>query len=515
MNNLKAYFTFFAFILTFAIQGQTYTTTFEENIFKSFKKDSINYNFIESLFAIDSIMNQETVDTFKQELYTVIKSFPKKEEKAKKEKKRIKYIYDIIHDKFFKKYTLDAYFSDIFNDGTYNCVTASALYAFAFDELHIPYHIKETPSHVFLIAYPNSHKIYLETTAPGAYGYSTPKETEVQKIIDELIAYKLVTKEEVAEKGYMKFYEDYFYGKEFINKCNLIGMQYYNKGLFELNNVNYSEALNNLRKAKVFYSSPLIKPILKSIMFTQINDLTFNNQKDVDYLIELLSISNYPEDYSIASLKSTLFKITEHDDNDSEFIEETINKFKTITNEKVRNEAIEFLYEYLARHAASDEDHDQALKYADTILKFNSNSKIAKQIIEYVCFKKVMFSMYDLNSLDSFLTMTEKYAFLKTNKRYSISLAHFYGNISLMNYKSKDIDPATNYLKKFENVMDNNNLVNDINKNLIVDLYLRAGNYYYYKSKYKSSYNIFKKGLSYIPNHPDLVKKAQWSKEEL
>ena len=60
--------------------------------------------------------------------------------------------------------------------------------------------------------------------------------------------------------------------------------------------------------------------------------------------------------------------------------------------------------------------------------------------------------------------MTKSYDFLKSNRRYFISLAHFYGNISLMNYKSKDIAMATDYLIKFESVMDNNKVLSDINK---------------------------------------------------
>lgn len=515
MKKKKLFFLLLNLIFISVFQGQTFSTDFEKEIFSSYEKDSINYNFIEGLLAIDSLINKETISLYKEQLNTVIKSFPEKETSSKKEKKRVKKIYDIIHDKFFRKYNLHSYFSDIFNDGTYNCVTASALYAFTFEELNIPYHIKETPSHVFLIAYPNSHKIYLETTAPGAYGYSIPQESEVKKIINELIAYKIVTKEEVNEKGYMKFYEDYYYGKEYINKSSLIGMQYYNKGLSHLETLSYKAALNNLTKAKVFYSSPLIKPLLKSIMFLEINELEFNTLDNIDFLIELLSISNYPDDYSIANLKSSLFKIIEHDDNDSEFILKTIDKFKTLSNEKVKNEAIEFFYEYLARNAATDEDYDNALNYADNILQINSDSKIAQQIIEYMCFKKVAFSMYDLNSLNSFLKSVEKYEFLKENKRYFISLAHFYGNLALMNYKSKDITTASDYLNKFENIMDNSTILDEMNKILIVDLYLRAGNYYYYKHKYQSSYNIYIKGLKYIPNHPDLIKRAQWSKEEL
>lgn len=515
MKKVKISITFIALLTQFNFHAQTYSSAFEETIFNSYKKDSLNYNFLESLFAIDSTMNHETVAKYEQELVSVIKNFPPKEEKAKKEKKRVKDIYDEIHDRFFKKYTLDSYFTDIFNNGTYNCVTASALYAFTFDELNIPYHVKETPSHVFLIAYPNTHKIYLETTAPGAYGFTIPKESEVKKIIDELIAFKLVTTEEVLDKGYMTFYEDYYYGKEFVDKSALIGMQYYNKGLTKLNDLDYDNTLNNLRKSKVFFSSPLLKPILKGIMFIKVNELEFNTPDDIEYLIELLSISNYPEDYTISNVKSSLFKIIEHDDNNNAFIEQAIEKFKTIKTEKVKNEAVEFLYEYLARNAASDEELDIALQYADSILLINPKSKIAEQVIEYVCFRKVMLSMYDLNAMESFLEMGEKYAFLKSNKRYTISLAHFYGNIALRNFQTKDIETGTDYLKKFESIMDDNNLVDDINKILIADLYLKAGNYYYYKDKFQSSYRLYTKGLSYIPNHPDLIKRAQWSKEEL
>lgn len=515
MFNKKFHLFFLGLSFSFLVNAQNFSTDFEKEIFSSFKQDSLNYDFIESLFAIDSVIDKKSILFQKEKLNSLIKSFSGKEKKLKKEKNRIKKIYNLIHDEFFKKYELDSYFSDVFKDGTYNCVTASALYAYFFDQLNIPYHIKETPSHVFLIVYPNTLKIYLETTAPGAYGYSIPQESEVKKIVNELIDYKIVTKEEVISKGYMKFYEDYYYGKEFIDKKALIGMQYYNKGVSSFESMDYSSVINNLKKAKVFYSSPLIKPLIKSVMFLQVNTLEYNSLDDIDFLIELLSISNYPKDYSIANLKSSLYKITEHDDNNAEFILHTIEKFRLLNNNKIKNEAVEFLYEYLGRKAVSNSEYDLAINYADSILKINSNSKIAKEIVEFTTFRKVAYSLYDLNALNIFLESSEKYSFLKTDKRYFISLAHFYGNLSLMNYKSKDITLATNYRKKFEEIVDNNTIIDEMNKILIVDLYLRAGNYFYYKGKYQPAYNLFLKGLAYIPNHPDLVKRAQWSKDEL
>ncbi|WP_143094863.1 hypothetical protein [Bizionia echini] len=507
------------FFITFtsltATFSQSFNSSFEEEIFKSYKRDSINYNFFKSMFAIDSLANNNLVLKYQDRINTLLKTFPEKENKEKKEQKRIKFIYDEIHSAFFNKYKLDSYFNDLFEDGTYNCVTASALYAYAFDELQIPYHIKETPTHVFIIAYPETYKIYLETTVPGEYGFIVPKESEIIKVIDELISYKLITKEEVLKKGYMKFYEDLYYGHEFVNKNALVGMQYYNRGLSYLDIEDYDKAINNLRKSKIFFSSPLIKPIIKTIMFDKINELEFNSFEDIDYLLELIAIANYPEDYSLKNLESSLFKLVNHDDNTNEFIEASVEKFNTIKEDDVRNTALEFLYEYLAKQAGTDENLDDALKYSDKIINLNPNSKIAQKIIEYVCFKKIALSTLNKATLNELENNVDKYPFIKSNNRYHIALAHLYGNISLDSFGDKDIESAHLYLKKLEDLLDNNDITNEISKKLISNLYTKAGNYYYYKEQHKSAFTIYSKGLSYAPNDHELNKRAKWSKEEL
>ena len=497
------------------VQSQTYSSNYEEAMFEAIHKDSIQYNFFESLLAIDTSMTPELASEYQQKVTLILESVPPKETKAKKEKKRIEKLYDNIHNTFLKKYTLTANFNDIFENGTYNCVTASALYAYVFDELNIPYHIKETPSHVFLIVYPKTYKIYLETTVPGQYGFITPKESEIKKIVDDLISYKLVTEDEVLIKGYSKFYEDYYYGKESIDKRALIGMQYYNKGLLYSDNEAYDEALNTLKKAKVFYSSPLIDPIIKSIMYANINELEFNNKEDVEYLIELLAISKFPEDYSISNLKSSLYKIVDHDDNDNAFIENTIEKFKTVHDETIKNEAIEFLLEYLANNAARNEELDEAIQYCDEILHINPKNKRIKSIVSYVAFKKVKLSSFNIEALKSFESMCETYDFLKENNRYNITLAHLYAHISLKNFNKKNVSVGNEYLQKLETILDNNDLLDEVSNGLLGDLYVKAGNYYYYKEFYKTAYKIYSKGLTYLPTHNDLNKRANWSKDEL
>ena len=87
--------------------------------------------------------------------------------------------------------------------------------------------------------------------------------------------------------------------------------------------------------------------------------------------------------------------------------------------------------------------------------------------------------------------------------------------MSYNEFQSKNISIANEYLLKLESVLDNNDVLNEVSHSLLGDLYVKAGNYYYYKGQYNTSYKIYKKGLTYVPNHNDLEKRAKWSKEEL
>lgn len=59
-----------------------------------------------------------------------------------------------------------------------------------FDELGIPYSIKETPTHVYLIADPNGEQILIETTDP-VKGFAEFSNGFKQNFISTLLAQKL------------------------------------------------------------------------------------------------------------------------------------------------------------------------------------------------------------------------------------------------------------------------------------------------------------------------------------
>ncbi len=189
------------FLLVVLISSYSYSQTFEQDVINAYKKDTLNYDFIATLSAIDSSVTSTEVDKYKSQIENFIRTLPPHEEKSKREKKRIEKIYNLTHDRFFEKYEELAYFPQIFNNGIYNCVTATALYTHIFSKLDIPFAIKDEPGHVYLIAYPETHKIILETTAPGIYGFRAPKDSEVREQVNQLVELKLVTPEEVRANG--------------------------------------------------------------------------------------------------------------------------------------------------------------------------------------------------------------------------------------------------------------------------------------------------------------------------
>src|SRR6218665_2366950 len=88
-------------------------------------------------------------------------AYLKKETAGKNDIKKVKFTYDYVHKQFLKIYKEKNGFMDLFESGEYNCLSASALYAIIFSKISIPYQIRETPTHVYLIAYPDSEKILI------------------------------------------------------------------------------------------------------------------------------------------------------------------------------------------------------------------------------------------------------------------------------------------------------------------------------------------------------------------
>lgn len=505
----------FLFLILFLqlSNSQNYISKFERSVFEEYKTDSTNYDFLKGMFVIDSTFNESKYLSSKKSLDDFIKFFPVKESKAKKEKKRVLKIYNAIHGRFLKKYDKRALFHNIFENGNYNCVSASAIYAYAFDKLNIPYHVKKIPSHVYLVAYPKTHKIYLETTASGVYGFFVHQKSQIKKIVDKLIALKLATKEEVNKKGVIKFYEDYFYGKESVDKSSLIGMQYHNEGIFEFENQNYKSAQDNIIKSKVFFKPPDIKVFEKQLNLLNLEELVLESEESLEVLYTGLEKLEFGKDISKNNVKALLNRIVNNDN--TELVKKAISKLSKLNDKNLKQFCQKNLYNYLARFNAERDNFKEAIEYGNLQYELDPKDKRAERILLYAIIKKMYLKPNNEQTLELYKKHYDKYPFLKGKRIAETYQAVLLAHLARKYFIERNLNKAQKFMDSFELTMHENKDIIQINPQKISNLYLIAGRYFYGKNKFKTAKRYLSKGLEYNPGSFDLKKMLKWTNEDM
>ncbi len=199
---------FFLFLTqNLRVMGQTehdfknlqFHSAYEKSIFENI----LNHKTFDTLglfMAIDKEITAEDVLKTKKKFFEQSYNFYNTYNRNKPLSKFIKDLFNFVHTSYLRRYDADVYFNSIDKNGNYNCVTASAFYSLFFNRYNILYSIKESPTHVYLIADPGTFNIKIETTSPTE-GYSMPDEKFKRSYLDYLLETKSITKEEIANDG--------------------------------------------------------------------------------------------------------------------------------------------------------------------------------------------------------------------------------------------------------------------------------------------------------------------------
>jgi len=488
---------------------------YQNEVIENYAKDTLNYDFIENLSVIDTTVSKAEVEGFENRLNTLISSFPEKQESDRKEKKRIKKIYDITHDELFVKYEDIAFFPEIFDTGYYNCVTATAVYAHIFDQLSIPYLIKDDPGHVYLIAYPDSYNIYLETTVPSEYGFSNVGEGEIEKIVDDLVGMKLIAKTEVEEKGYKSVYQDFFFGDGFVDKSALVGMQYYNKAYTYFTEENYPEALKNINLAKTYYHKKTVDYMKVAISFNLLGEIEFSSEEDIDLFADVLNNLEYEKDFDKEDLEYFYYKLINEREDDLAYLEKAASSFNDLRDKAVRAIIQENLYEHLLIESMKVEDIDKGIAYANKVLEINEENKRARFAITYGYRRKIAILPVSLSSIDQIEAYEKDYSFLAEDPNIKSFKAFIYIRLIAGAYATRDYASGEDYIENLESIIDSSadNLL--VNYEDIARAYLAAGTYYYRFNKFEKAKKYLEKGQNFSPDNSELKKYLRWTLEEM
>jgi hypothetical protein len=431
----------------------------------------------------------------------------KEEVDKKSEAKKIKLIYKIVHESFFKKYEYKNNFSEIFKNGNYNCLSATALYSIVLDRYHIPYTIKKAPSHVFLLTYPSTYKILIETTDP-VKGYFEYNDQMIANYVNHLKKSKMISEEEFKNKSQNELFEEYFLKDENVSIKQLVGLQYNNLALYKYEDEKYLEAFQLMQKAYLFYPSEGTRFLLKNILLALLSKASYDNDDDIGHFAYLTRFkTDDAGDLSVETISSEFVRITQKQlitkSNFSLYSKSYEQISKSIVDTTLKKE-IDFIYNY---------------EYARAILNSGKEENIDLNIKTIYSIKpehmevQTMVSSYVINSLrhhsnpETVLVTLDKfskqYKFLTATTKIASIYGACYLELAALAYAKNDLVKGDKYLASFENMVK----VKDkalVDEFLINKSFAEASAAYYRKGNKSKAKGMITKGLEYAPDSPYL-----------
>jgi hypothetical protein len=163
----------------------------------------------------------------------------------------LEYMFVRTHQRFLKQFEDYPSFGRTLTDGTYNCLTGTALYALLLDHFGFPYQIIETNYHIFLLTEAVGSSILIEATDPTG-GFISD---------DEVIRKRIAAYRENNAGRDPSSQQVYRYNFDLYNTVSLDqlqGLLQYNLAIEAYNQQELPAAVSELKKSIETYQSPRI-----------------------------------------------------------------------------------------------------------------------------------------------------------------------------------------------------------------------------------------------------------------
>jgi hypothetical protein len=424
---------------------------------------------------------------------------------AKSEIKKVKYVYDYVHKKFLKIYKLENSFSDIFSKGEYNCVSASAFYAIIFTKLKIPFNVIEAPQHVYLVAYPQTHKILLETTSPEK-GYYQFNDNFISQYIKSLYGAKLISKDEFESNTTNQLFDKYYFSSKGLSLQEIVSLQYSNYAVYDIEQKKYDEAINEIKKAYFLNPYERNQFILKSSLIYSIQNNNYDGKQHVNNLALICRFNNGKhEEISSEKIKNEFVRLTENqliNNSNFDLYSESYNTIiKEITDTLLKSQ-ISFHYHFeLSRLGyLSNKDTLYELPHLRAAYEINpKNANLQSLILSYL--EKQMRVMDEPKKLINIMDLnSHNFSFLKENSGLNGVKANCLLELAYQNFAIHDMKSGERYLKEFETlILEQKETRAD--DNFIEKAYAFAAGIYYKQGNVAKSRQFLKTGLQYAPDN--------------
>jgi hypothetical protein len=479
-----------------------YATDFERNIVSDYLNKRIPGYF--KLFMATS----PDIDSMKaanyEDLYNLFFENSFRGRFAKyNHRKKIKIIYSHVHSAFLSRYEFNTFFDKIFNNGDYNCVTATALFGIILDHLEIPFYIIETPIHVYLVAYPDRNHIKIESTGPYS-GYFVYNQTMKRTFIEFFKTRRIIDENEFYDSSVDELFDKYYFHGNRISLKELIGIQYLNNAAFNIMENKLIDSYINMEKSYLFYPSENTENLLYNYLIKIIPALNYEEKGDIDYLVKLTRYSY--ADFITEIINSEFLKITETyliNKGESEYYDEI---FRYLSENICNNsylKRIKYIYyfekgKFLISNDEQKEGHELFIKAMEL---FPDEKSLQAAFLQSL---KSMLEQSDIyEAVKEIDACANKFRELAANRKFIEYKMTSYLTAAAKSIKLKDIKQAEQFLSSFEKLGSNMTAI-VVDEHLVGEVYSGLSVLYFKRGLYNKARECLQRGLRIAPENSHL-----------
>lgn len=476
----------------------------EKNSLKAFQAKGNKADIID-LF-LSHYTNKENFSSAKvHQLITDCVNDLKNETSGQDDVKKVKTIYKLVHKRFLNVYKLQNSFTNIFETGEYNCVSGSALYAIIFHLMDIPFQVVEAPQHVFLFAYPNSHRIAIETTMPQK-GYFTFSDSYVQKFINYLHESKMISNEEFENTSPNQLFEKYYFETKGLSIQGLAAIQYANYAIYDLEENENEKALEEIKKAYFIHQSERTKYLLQSVLRLCITNNNYKTTGDVHNLAILCRMNaKNNKEVSNEQIKYEFSRLTQEQlvsNSDFDGYTKSFNTLSTSMIDSVLKSDISFHYHYeMARlgFTVSKENDYELMHLKGAYAAKPRHADLRSMIKSY--FSRLSENDVDMSTVMKRIdTFSRDFDFLNEDHQFNTIRANCFLEMAYQRFMLQDISKGESYLANFESLCSKNENIKP-GERFVERAYSTAAAYYYKKGNRVKTQQTLKKGIVYAPEN--------------
>jgi tetratricopeptide (TPR) repeat protein len=461
------------------------------------------------LLCVNSTIDNQKINAYKEQLNLFYKKLEEKKIRAKSTKKATKIIFKMAHKALLKNYETFAQVNQIFDDGTYNCLTATILFSLIFDHFDIDYQVKELPTHVYIIVEPNGINLTMETTDSSNGLYKVDKHT----MINDLEQLQIISKQESRSHTVDELYKKYSVGEEqIISYKELAADLYYNTAIINYEAGKYEVAHRLIDKGLFLYPKRQANFTRISIIYQLTLAVDLMRPESLQPLFILLKNDRYSRVVQtdlVNNLRFAAQKFLVENDNQSAYeairtyIQINLPKSKYNDLDKSLEETHFICFGY---YKSLKNDYDTAIEYLKKAYQIApENLRVKAMLVEAIIGKEQLTRVSDLYEI--LMSYTSQYPFLTEFDDFNYQLilglsgqvaTHFNKNEEKLGFKK-----LNEFMSKLNQTTPNESLI----QRAISIAYAPIHSYYVRKSDYENAKFWIKKGLQLAPKSKTLNRK--------